>query len=252
MDEEEKKEKPKVKPPPWLLTFADLSTLIVTFFALMLSFANMDIIEFRQMMGSIEKAFGSSREDKGFYLATTTLEQAQVPSEEETSYEKQRLERATEKALKRAMGSEANQFEITGGADGFRVKIDSSFFFKSGSATLKRTKKVRSVLNKIAILIKKKRLTCIIEGYTDSDPIHTKKFPSNIHLSAARAESVASYLLSRGVPEYLIEAHGYGRRFLIYDENGREIKKKSRRVEFVFTDIRDTRFDIKAPKKEDM
>ncbi|MBF0275422.1 MAG: hypothetical protein HQK84_09350, partial [Nitrospinae bacterium] len=180
-EEESKPPKAKVKPPAWLLTFADLSTLIVTFFALMLSFANMDVIEFRQMMGSIEQAFGSTREDSGFYLSTTTMQESSQSSEE-TSYDKQKAsrdkaQRATEKALKRSMGADMKNLEISGGADGFRVKIDSSFFFTSGSATLKSNKKVKDVLSKIAILIKKKKLNCIVEGYTDSDPIRTKEFP---------------------------------------------------------------------------
>jgi len=249
-EDDEKKEKPKLKAPAWLLTFADLSTLLLTFLALMLSFSNMDVIEFRQMMGSIEKAFGSSRASTGFYLATTTIEETNESKEEkESSYDKFKTEKATEKMLEKAMGGEG--MEVSGGYDGFRVKIDSSFFFDSAKGDLKNNKSVREVLKKIAILIKKKKYACIVEGYTDSVPMHTAQYPSNIHLAAARAQNVVSFLLKQGVPENLIEAHGFGSRFLIYDDQGKELKGKSRRVEFVFTDLRDTRFDIRDRDAEE-
>lgn len=248
-DDEGGRPKVKLQAPAWLLTFADLSTLLLTFLALMLSFSNMDVIEFRQMMGSIEKAFGSSRASTGFYLATTTLEEKTATDGKESSYDKFKTEKATEKMLEKAMGGEG--MEVSGGSDGFRVKIDSSFFFQSGKGILKNNRTVREVLKKISILIKKKKYACIVEGYTDSVPMHTAQYPSNIHLASARAQSVTTFLLKQGVPENLIEAHGYGSRFLIYDENGKELKAKSRRVEFVFTDLRDTRFDIQERDDED-
>ena len=47
--------------PKWTMTFADLSTLLLTFFVLMLSFANIDIAKFRDLLGSVQNAFGVQR-----------------------------------------------------------------------------------------------------------------------------------------------------------------------------------------------
>lgn len=49
-------------PPPgapmWLATFADLMSLLMCFFVLLLSFAEMDVMKFKQIAGSMKYAFG--------------------------------------------------------------------------------------------------------------------------------------------------------------------------------------------------
>ena len=49
-------------PPPglpgYMGTFADLMSLLMCFFVLLLSFAEMDVQKFKQIAGSMEKAFG--------------------------------------------------------------------------------------------------------------------------------------------------------------------------------------------------
>lgn len=44
--------------PPWLATFADLMSLLMCFFVLLLSFAEMDAIRFKRMADSMKDAFG--------------------------------------------------------------------------------------------------------------------------------------------------------------------------------------------------
>jgi chemotaxis protein MotB len=44
--------------PPWLATFADLMSLLMCFFVLLLSFSEMDAIKFRRLAGSMAEAFG--------------------------------------------------------------------------------------------------------------------------------------------------------------------------------------------------
>ncbi len=50
--------------PAWVMTFADLMTLLMCFFVLLLSFSEMDVAKFKQLAGSMEKAFGVQREIK--------------------------------------------------------------------------------------------------------------------------------------------------------------------------------------------
>ncbi|MGL4640985.1 MAG: flagellar motor protein MotB, partial [Shewanella sp.] len=51
-----------VCPPPgaplWLATFADLMSLLMCFFVLLLSFSEMDVLKFKQIAGSMKYAFG--------------------------------------------------------------------------------------------------------------------------------------------------------------------------------------------------
>ncbi|MCP3697244.1 MAG: flagellar motor protein MotB [Aliivibrio sp.] len=52
----------KCKCPPgaplWMATFADLATLLMCFFVLLLSFSEMDVLKFKQIAGSMKFAFG--------------------------------------------------------------------------------------------------------------------------------------------------------------------------------------------------
>ena len=48
--------------PPWLATFADLMALLMCFFVLLLSFAEMDVLKFKQVAGALKLAFGVQRD----------------------------------------------------------------------------------------------------------------------------------------------------------------------------------------------
>jgi chemotaxis protein MotB len=50
--------------PAWVMTFADLMSLLMCFFVLLLSFSNMDLQKFKQIAGSMKNAFGVQREIK--------------------------------------------------------------------------------------------------------------------------------------------------------------------------------------------
>ncbi|RKZ98574.1 MAG: type VI secretion system protein TssL [Gammaproteobacteria bacterium] len=60
--EEQQKCKCPAGIPAWVLTFADLMSLLMCFFVLLLSFAEMDVIKFKQIAGSMKTAFGVQRE----------------------------------------------------------------------------------------------------------------------------------------------------------------------------------------------
>jgi chemotaxis protein MotB len=47
--------------PPWMATFADLATLLLSFFVLLLSFSEMDVEKYKQIAGSMREAFGVQR-----------------------------------------------------------------------------------------------------------------------------------------------------------------------------------------------
>ena len=59
--EEEQEECPKCPPvgaPAWMATFADMATLLMAFFVLILSFAEFNVPKFKQISGSLRNAFG--------------------------------------------------------------------------------------------------------------------------------------------------------------------------------------------------
>ena len=80
---------------------------------------------------------------------------------------------------------------------GLLLTFDDKYLFAPASAYLDSN--ARKLLDKVGVLICKKFVlhAMRIEGHTDSDPIHTEKYPSNWELSASRASSVVRYMINR-------------------------------------------------------
>jgi len=60
MDLPEEEDKPGI--PAWVVTFADLMSLLMCFFVLLLSFSEIDAMKFKQIAGELSKAFGVQRD----------------------------------------------------------------------------------------------------------------------------------------------------------------------------------------------
>jgi chemotaxis protein MotB len=141
---------------------------------------------------------------------------------------------ATPKADDSSMLNEINR-EIGDGATARYIKgklsigVDSAVTFNSGSTALLDTS--HKVLKRVASVLKTqfagKRF--YIEGHTDTDPIQKSKFNSNRHLSAMRADAVATFLIQQGVPASSIVIVGYGE----HEPLDAKAKSANRRVEIV-------------------
>jgi chemotaxis protein MotB len=75
-----------------------------------------------------------------------------------------------------------------------------------------------------------------IDGHTDSRPINTAQFPSNWELSAARAISVAKYLIAQGVSAQHLVPAGFGEFSPIDGGDSDEAYARNRRIEFKLTE----------------
>jgi len=75
-----------------------------------------------------------------------------------------------------------------------------------------------------------------IDGHTDSRPISNARFPSNWELSAARAISVAQYLVTRGVSPNRLVAAGFGEFTPLDPAETDEAYRRNRRIEFKLTE----------------
>lgn len=87
--EEEEKECPKCPPvgaPAWMATFADMATLLMAFFVLILSFAEFNQPRFKMIAGSLREAFGVQRlvpvveQPKGTTVIQMTFSPSPSPS----------------------------------------------------------------------------------------------------------------------------------------------------------------------------
>lgn len=109
------------------------------------------------------------------------------------------------------------------------VNLPGDVLFASGEAELRPAAK--TTLSKVVAAIKRdypgKKV--LVDGYTDTDPItRTKdKWEDNLDLSAARARSVAKYLVEQGLASQQVRPRAFG------DTRPRTSKASSRRVEVV-------------------
>lgn len=130
--------------------------------------------------------------------------------------------------LQKDLGNEA---EVRYNKGRVSIGVDDSVTFDSGSVALKDSshKVLRSVTSALNSKFPGRRI--YIEGHTDTDPIQkTKdKYSSNRHLSMLRADAVARYLISQGIPEANIVVVGYGQ----FDPRDATNKARNRRVEIV-------------------
>lgn len=75
-----------------------------------------------------------------------------------------------------------------------------------------------------------------IDGHTDIRPISNARFPSNWELSAARAISVARYLVTKGVSPNRLVAAGFGEFTPLDPAETDEAYRRNRRIEFKLTE----------------
>jgi flagellar motor protein MotB len=94
------------------------------------------------------------------------------------------------------------------------LEMSSAAFFDSGSATL--SKAGEAILGDVATQLRSDRFRdyqITVEGHTDDTPIHTVQFPSNWELSTARAAAVVHFFLQQGIPAQKLRAAGYADTF---------------------------------------
>lgn len=123
------------------------------------------------------------------------------------------------------------QYDVTQEPDGIGIAVGSDVLFDTGQDSLKADGK--KALDGIVAILNEKPNNVRVCGYTDSTWTGVSKWKSNFELSGARALSVLDYLHAQGIEPSRMNFAGYGEHDLIYDSEGKEDKKKSRRVKVV-------------------
>jgi outer membrane protein OmpA-like peptidoglycan-associated protein len=110
---------------------------------------------------------------------------------------------------------------------GMVITLSGSVLFRSNDAMLLPAAQTR--LDQVADALMARKRDVLVEGHTDSKGSQA----TNMSLSQRRAESVRSYLVSRGFPAEQIQARGIGSDRPIADNNNAEGRANNRRVEIV-------------------
>lgn len=111
--------------------------------------------------------------------------------------------------------------------DRVRISLKARDLFESGSASI--VAYVQPVISKLARTLEATKGKIIVSGHTDDRPIFTSKYPSNWHLSLARATAVAEQLTSRSALDGRVVPEGLGdARPLVENisENNRAINRR--------------------------
>lgn len=222
--------------PAWMATFADMATLLLTFFVLLLSFANMDVVKFKVMLGSVKDAFGVQKQTFGDYSARSS-EVLDAAGQAEDSGEGQKQDQQA--SLQQALVVIESLFEDLGESvevfldeEGITVRVEGKLLFESGTADLRP--EGAEVLNRVAALLARYTFDLYILGHTDSVPIQTARFPSNWELSGARASAGLRHVASRGADSRRLVAVGFADSRPIASNGEFEGRARNRRVEFLF------------------
>jgi type VI secretion system protein ImpK len=111
------------------------------------------------------------------------------------------------------------------------VPIRNRGLFASGSATVAQN--YYRLLERIGEALKAEKGPVQVVGYTDDQPIHTVQFPSNFHLSAARAEAARVIIVKALGDPGRVKAEGRADADPIAPNTTPEGRDQNRRIEVV-------------------
>lgn len=239
------------------MTFADLMTLLMCFFVLLLAFSEMDAAKFKQLSGSMKDAFGVQAEvevrtipkgtsviaqefspGKPDQTAMNEVRQFTVDSNRNTldalDRELKQIKETRDHArrLRMALKEEINKGSVSIQTEGMKVivHIMENASFDSGLADVRTS--FMPALTKIAELIDNNSGEVTVSGHTDNVPIANDRFRSNWELSTSRAVSVAHQLLKiseLGPENLMVTGHADTRPRALNDSA--ENRAKNRRVD---------------------
>lgn len=109
------------------------------------------------------------------------------------------------------------------------IRIAGSGMFGSGSDQL--TEEFREPISRVASALNDEPGPVIVTGHSDNVPIKSSRFPSNMHLSLARAKSVMASMANTLTDPKRLTAEGRAEKEPIADNSTREGRAKNRRIE---------------------
>lgn len=173
----------------WLVSYADMMTLLFGFFVLMYSFSKIDESKFEVVRKDLVKYFGG-----------------QLKESEGASNLKKNIEAQLSQMM--GEGGFKDQIKVTTANNMIQMNFESSVVFAAGSAEL--TPQSAQMIDKIVSEIKKVPIQEIeVEGHTDIDAIRSAFFPSNWELSSARASRIVRRMIENGFDDKKLIAVGY-------------------------------------------
>ena len=211
----------------WLLTYADMITLLLIMFIVLYAAASQDISKFRMLAQYLRAAFGGVLQQGPTFLQGSG--ETVIPD------------------LYPRIQSAVSQFGETkgeGGEAGVSVGIEErgivvrlmtdNVLFDRGSVDLQD--ETKRILDALAVPIRESSQPVLVEGHTCDLPMRGagRRFISNWELSTARASSVVRYLIESGnIPAKRLSAAGYAQFRPVVPNTNEASRRRNRRIDIV-------------------
>ncbi len=216
--------------PAWIVTFADLMSLLMCFFVMLLSMAQTDIEKFKAFAEGLSVGEGThpalAKKDAsvGEMQSDEFIALARSGKKTKESAERMRL-------LLRTL-IRAGHAELVLDGDIITIRISQGGTFQPGGATL--TKDFKPVARRLRQTLKHLKGVVQVTGHTDDQVVSSRRFRSNTQLSGARAYSVLHELLRGDIlDEHRFIVAGMGGDEPLLPNDSQENRELNRRVEIV-------------------
>jgi chemotaxis protein MotB len=211
----------------WLLTYADMITLLLAMFIILFAISNVSRVKFQRLATAISGGFNSSDSANN------------PPNGGVTGNEHGRTDEANMGSVKAQIDKYIsrqnlqNKVQTRIDRQGLVITLLSDkAYYDSGSADLRP--ETKELLDVIGAQLRGVRNEVRVEGNTDSIPIATAVYPTNWELSAARATGVTRYLVEHDkILPTRISFAGYGQFRPKYSNDSDAHRQQNRRVDIV-------------------
>jgi chemotaxis protein MotB len=231
----------------WLISYADFITLLFAFFVVMFASSHADKQKAKQVSASVKDAIERGAMPKALMdmlgrkrpPETNDPKQASEKSNPEVKADSVAAALAelvpSLKALTSSLDKEIAQGKVSINMEprGLVVSLKEAAFFPPAGDSIQQD--AYPIIAKIADSANKLPNRILLEGHTDSTPIHNDRFRSNWDLSAARAIAMLNLMADKfSVPRTRMSVSGYAETVPIADNETIEGRQKNRRVDVVF------------------
>jgi chemotaxis protein MotB len=224
-----KQEGGKIGQERWLLTYADMITLLLALFIVLYSMSKIDAGKFHDVTQALSDQLASGKSIFQKSLGSDVFGKKVMDFGQLRTLQQKIMERIR---LESKFSNAPSGISTIIDQRGLVIHIKESALFDPGSDQLKP--EAYSALDFVAEQLKGVHNAIRIEGHTDNVPIHTKRFPSNWELSAGRATTVIKYLIDKhGLPPDQLSALGFGEFKPLADNSTPEGRAQNRRVDIV-------------------
>jgi chemotaxis protein MotB len=220
-------------PDRWLMSYADFITLMFSFFVVLYAVAQSDRAKAKDLSESVQVAFGgrAAMLRPRPAAAKPAIPQPVRPDAAAGSREALAPSYADLKQqLKQEI--EEGKMQVRMDARGIIISLHEKSFFPSGGDAIYPS--AFDSMSKVATVIRDLPNPVLLEGHTDSVPIHNQRFRSNWDLSAARSIAVLQFFEARyGIAAQRFAVAGYADNLPVAGNDSDEGRSRNRRVDIV-------------------